>query len=157
MCRQISGTAWHGTFGHVKPAVRGSHVALLKLINTSIVQAVFKLLSDILLAISYFTHILHTPLTSWSVYNNYNCFSQVHLSPTIHTNFKPDIKKLSSNKRCDVYSKLSDQMSDTRTVPTGQSKSDFGPVHTSVISSGELAAASYLRLGKPRCIDPIHT
>jgi hypothetical protein len=29
----------------------------------------------------------------------------------------------------------------------------LGPVHTSVISSGELAAASYLRLGKPRCID----
>jgi hypothetical protein len=32
-----------------------------------------------------------------------------------------------------------------------------GPVHTSVISSGELAAASYLRLGKPKCIDLIHT
>jgi hypothetical protein len=30
-------------------------------------------------------------------------------------------------------------------------------VHTSVISSGELAAASYLRLGKHRCIDLIHT
>jgi hypothetical protein len=33
----------------------------------------------------------------------------------------------------------------------------LGPVHTSVISSGELAAASYLRLGKPRCIDLMDT
>jgi hypothetical protein len=34
---------------------------------------------------------------------------------------------------------------------------NLGPVHTSVISSAELATASYLRLGKPRCIDLIHT
>jgi hypothetical protein len=33
----------------------------------------------------------------------------------------------------------------------------LSPAHTSVISLGELAAASYLRLGKPRCIDLIHT
>jgi hypothetical protein len=33
----------------------------------------------------------------------------------------------------------------------------YGPVHTSVISSGELAAASHLRLGIRRCIDLIHT
>jgi hypothetical protein len=38
-----------------------------------------------------------------------------------------------------------------------QVKDILGPVHTSVISSGQLAAASYLRLGKPRCIDLIHT
>ena len=56
MYRKVSGTAWHGTFGHVKPAARGSHVAPLKCINSSIVQSLFKLLSDILLAISYFTH-----------------------------------------------------------------------------------------------------
>ena len=64
-------------------------------------------------------------LTFCSVYNNYCCFLQVHLSPIIHTNFKPDTKKLSSNKRCAVSRTLSDHMLDTRTVPTGLSKSDL--------------------------------
>jgi hypothetical protein len=44
---------------------------------------------------------------------------------------------------------------DTRCDSTGQFP--FGPVHTSVISSDVLAAASYLRLGNPRSIDLKHT
>jgi len=77
-----------------------------------------------LLAISYFTQFTHVANILFRL-QQLLLFFQVHLSPIIHTNFKPDTKKLSANKRCAVSSRLSDHMLDTRTVPTGQYKSDL--------------------------------